>query len=129
MKMIKTIALLFLLIPHLVYGGDTVYQWPDLSDTKFVSGRVAAEKDINDGAAVFLLQSEGKSIGVPIDIDIPQYAIHTDMDTGERSRVIVIQAEEANDQKVIGAVIIATSEYMVGLLNEFKLLGRSKPNE
>lgn len=98
--------------------------WPDLSTIKFVSERAATEEDINQGAAVFLLQSGDENIGKPLNIEIPQYAIHIDGETGEKSNVVVIQAEEANGQKVVGAINIDSNDHMVGLLNEFELLGK-----
>lgn len=101
--------------------------WPDLSTIKFVSERAATEEDINQGAAVFLLQSDGKNIGRPLNIEIPQYAIHTDGETGEKSNVVVIQAEEANGQQVVGAIVIESNDHMAGLLNEFELLGKVQP--
>lgn len=101
--------------------------WPDLSNIKYVSQRSATEADINEGAAVFLLQSEGINIGSPMNLDIPQYAIHTDGETGEQSNVVIIQAEEANGQQVIGALIVGSNEFMAGLVNEFKLLGKAVP--
>ena len=124
----KSIVLFLVFLPLTIHGEEKV-EWPELSDVKFVSGRPATEDDINAGAAVFLLQSEGVSIGTPIEIEIPQYAIHTDGDSGENSNVIVIQAEESNDQKVIGALIVGSSEFMVGFFNEFKFIGNNKPND
>jgi len=102
--------------------------WPDLSTIKFVSIRSATEVDVNNGSAAFLLQSEGESIGSPMDIDIPQYAIHTNEDTNEKTNVVIIQAEETEDQKVFGALIVENGELMVGLSHEFKMLGQSKPD-
>ena len=52
----------------------------------------ATEADINEGTAVFLLQSEGVNIGNPMSLDIPQYAIHTDGETGEKSNIVAMQA-------------------------------------
>jgi hypothetical protein len=115
-----------LLISAYVQGEENVL-WPDLSTIKYVSERPATEEDINAGAAVFLLQSEGVNIGIPINIDIPQYAIHTDGETGEKSNVIIIQAEEANGQRLIGALIVGSNEFLAGFFNEFKLLGKSRP--
>ena len=103
--------------------------WPPLSDFKSISGRYATEEDVNTGAAVFMLRSEGENIGVPLDIQIPQYAIHTDQETGEKTRVVVIQAEEANGSKVIGAVNIITGEHVAALYFEFEFLGTNISNE
>ncbi len=102
-------------------------QWPDLSIIKYVADRPATETDINEGAAVFLLQSEGVNIGVPMNIQIPQYAIHTDGETNTKSNVVVIQAEQTDDQQVIGALIVGTNEFMAGLSHEFELLGQTNP--
>jgi len=110
-------------------GSNEMNEWPSLSKIKYVSGRVATEQDINEGAAVFLLQSEGVNIGQPINITLPQYAIHTDGDTGGKSKVVVIQAEEANGQRVVGALIISNNEYLAALYNEFEFLGNEKPGE
>ena len=122
-----TLALLALLSTSLY--GQNLMEWPDLDNVKFISGRHAVEEDINSGAAVFLLQSEnGEYLGSPIDIDIPQYALHKD-ESGAISKVVVIQAEQANEQKAIGAINIADGSYMVGLFNEFELLGIQKPNQ
>lgn len=123
-KIIATTLLLFSMLAH----GEEKVAWPDLSTIKYVSQRPATEADINEGAAVFILQSEGINIGNPMSMDIPQYAIHTDGETGEKSNVVVIQAEEANGQQVIGAVIVGSNEFMAGLANEFKLLGKAVPN-
>jgi hypothetical protein len=122
----KYIVILFLLLTTFAQGDEGV-TWPELSTIKFVSQRAATEADINEGAAVFLLQSEGVNIGSPMSLDIPLYAIHTDGETGEKSNVVIIQAEEANDQRVIGALIVGSNEFMAGLENEFTLLGKSKP--
>jgi hypothetical protein len=83
--------------------------------------------DIDNGAAVFLLQSNGINIGKPLAIEIPQYAIHSDGETGVKSYVVIVQAEEANGQKIIGALNVETQEFMAGLLSEFEFLGKIKP--
>lgn len=49
--------------------------WPSLPTTGFIKGRPATEQDIDDGNAVFVASGpNGKVLGQPIDIDIPQYA-------------------------------------------------------
>lgn len=123
----KLIATTLLLLSTLAQGEEKV-AWPDLSTIKYVSQKSATKADINEGAAVFLLQSEGVNIGSPMNLDIPQYAIHIDGETGEKSNVVVIQAEEANGQQVIGALIVGSNEFMAGLVNEFNLLGKDVPN-
>ena len=123
----KTIFFILICFSSSIVQGVEKVAWPDLSEVKFVAKRSATEADINDGAAVFLLQSEGENIGKPMSLEIPQYAIHKDSETGEKSKVVVIQAEEANGQQVIGALIIETNEFMAGLANEFEFLGKFKP--
>ena len=127
MKSTTTIfALVILLLSSYTLGEQSVL-WPDLSTIKYVAQRSATESDINDGAAVFILQTEGVPIGTPLDINVPQYAIHTDEDSGEKTNVVIIQAEEANGQQVFGALMFETNEYMAGLSNEFELLGQTAP--
>ncbi len=103
--------------------------WPDLSSFCYVKGRSATEEDINAGCAVFMLQSEdGQLNGRPMDIDIPQYAIHINEESGEETPGVIIQAEEAaHGPQAIGFVPLNSSEFQVGLLQEFRLLGTSKP--
>lgn len=126
-KMSKLIATILVLLSMSAQGEAKVV-WPDLSSIKYVSQRSATEADVNEGAAVFLLQSEGINIGSPMNLEIPQYAIHTDGESGVKSNVVIIQAEEANGQQVIGALIVGSNEFMAGLVNEFKLLGKSISN-
>ncbi|WP_343817688.1 hypothetical protein [Colwellia asteriadis] len=125
--MYRLLILPLILISTLLYGQNTML-WPSLSDYKYTSGRQATEDDINLGAAVFMLQVEGKNIGKPIDIIIPQYAIHIDQETGEKTKVIIIQAEETYDSQVIGAINIQTDEFIAALKFEFEFLGNKKTN-
>ncbi|MCP4177137.1 MAG: hypothetical protein GY756_05160 [bacterium] len=97
--------------------------WPPLSDFKFIKDRYATEVDVKNGSAVFVIKVEEQYKGIPIDIQIPQYAIHINQDTQKQSKCIVIQAEVFGDLKVFGAVIIDNDEYMAGLDFEFRLLG------
>jgi hypothetical protein len=124
----KILAITLIFLTSITYGGDAV-KWPDLLSIQSVTGRAATTEDVQSGAAVFVLQSDGKNIGTPLDIDIPQYAIHTDIDSGNKARVVVIQAEHANGQNLIGAKIIGSNEFLVGFVHEFKLLGRIQTNE
>jgi len=127
--MIRTVLLLIFIFPLQAQGSDKVVSWPDLKDIKYITGRAATENDITNGSAVFLLQSDGEPIGKPIDINLPQYALHTDAETNIVTKVIIIQAEEDGEREVLGAIIIKSNEYIVGLFNEFKLLGSEMPNE
>ncbi len=103
-------------------------EWPNLAEVKSTSGRVATKEDVNTGAAVFILEdASGKNKGDAIDILIPQYAIHIDVEVGTKTKVIVVQAEEADGNKYIGAKLVDKNEFMLGLFEEFKLLGISPP--
>ena len=53
--------------------------WPPLSEFAAVSGRPATTEDVSAGRAAFVLQEAGRSIGEPIDISVPQYAILRDV--------------------------------------------------
>jgi len=103
--------------------------WPDLADIDHIKGRSATEDDVNAGRAVFMLQAEDGTVnGEPIDIDIPQYAIHTNEETGEETPGVVIQAEHAvQGPQAIGFLPVGKDEFQVGLIHEFRLLGTSKP--
>ncbi|WP_081367574.1 hypothetical protein [Alteromonas mediterranea] len=103
-------------------------QWPSLKEIPFVSGRVATEDDINRGAAVFLLQSEGVNIGTPIDIELPQYATHYDEESGVKTNVVLIQAEKADNYEYYGAYTFEDGGYLIGYSDEFTLLGNDISN-
>ena len=103
------------------------YNWPSWNDYKAVVGRVATKEDVNDGKAGFVLEAQGKSIGIPIDFPLPQYAMHIDAEKKTETPCIVIQAEQANDNKIIACYLLPSNELLVGLFYEFKLLGQDKP--
>lgn len=96
--------------------------WPSLDGIKFISGRPAQEVDVDEGAAVFVLKADEEYIGTPINLEIPQYAMHYD-EAGNAKKVVVIQAEEARGQKVVGAVEVGSGQLLAALLQEFLLLG------
>ena len=77
------------------------------------------------GNAVFVAEVGGQAIGKPLDIQVPQFALHTDEPTHTRARVIIDQAEQAGDLQMIGYLDIGTGGYGVGTLPEFELLGSS----
>lgn len=122
----KILITILLLLPLLAFGEEVV-NWPDLNTIKFVSGRSATEADINEGAAVFMLQSEGENIGTPLNISLPQYAYHKDVDSGVITEVVIIQAETARGNDMYGALEIETNGFMVGTAPEFELLGNNVP--
>ena len=100
--------------------------WPELPKKGFVSGRPATQDDIDTGNAVFVLESAGKAIGKSLDITIPQYAFHVDKKTGERTPGIIIQAEQARGNKIVGMRTFYGTE-IAGLLGEYELLGTERP--
>jgi hypothetical protein len=100
--------------------------WPELPKEGFICGRPATNDDIDKGNAVFVLEASGKVIGQPLDITIPQYAYHVDKKTGKRTPGIIIQAEQAQGNKIIGMRTFHGTE-MAGLLGEYELLGVEKP--
>jgi len=104
------------------------HNWPGLDSIKFTAGRTATQEDVAAEKAVFVLDNGGVSVGTPIDMTIPQYAFHVNSDTGEKTPCIIIQAEQADGQKVIGAESVLDRSFMAGTLPEFELLGTSKPD-
>lgn len=101
-----------------------VSDWPDLPDSGFMVGRAATTEDVAIGNAAFVLSEGETTIGRPISIDIPQYAIFRDGDLAVP--VIFIQAEEAKGQRV-GAGRRFDGSEVVGLLSDFELLGKMRP--
>ena len=101
--------------------------WPSLDDVDAVSGRAATKTDVEEGRAVFLLQSDDVSKGTPLEIAIPQYAYHIQAETNERTPVVIIQAEEFQDNQIVGALSIESGEFIAALLWEFELLGSVAP--
>jgi|GEM_PF-548535 hypothetical protein len=102
-------------------------EWPELPTTGFVKGRAATEADVAAESAVFVARVGDEIIGKPLKIDVPQYAIHTDVETGAKVAGLVIQAEAAQGQKLIGFLVLHDQSFLVGTLSEFKLLGTKKP--
>ncbi len=102
--------------------------WPDLSSVQHVAGRPATAEDIRSGRAVFLLgmaPEADRSIGIPLDITIPQYAYHHD--GSDRTPCVVIQGESDGDRHVVGCLVLPDRKLLAGLLGEFELLGSAKP--
>jgi hypothetical protein len=102
-------------------------EWPDLNSYGYVSGRAANEHDVMAGNAVFLLQSGDEVLSTPMDIEVPQYALHIDMVNDMETLGIIIQAEEVNGQQLVGFVPFDTEVPITTALQEFKLLGQNKP--
>jgi len=105
--------------------------WPDLKMVAHIKGRIATEEDLKAGHAVFVLNPQDEKINAkPLDIKIPQYALHINRKTGEEIPGIVIQAEEVDQgPKVIGFLPVGSRSFLAALLHEFKLLGTRKPSK
>jgi len=101
--------------------------WPDLKKVAHVTGRAANKHDLNHHRAAFVLKLKGVPAGVPIKIKIPQYAIHTDQATGEKTPVVIIQAEHIDKFIAYGYLNVATGKIEVTYPEEIKLLGTKKP--
>jgi hypothetical protein len=101
--------------------------WPSLADYPSISGRAATTNDVAANRAVFVLESNGQVIGHPLDIKIPQYAFHIDEQTQKRTPCIIIQAEEARGQQIIGGRMLPDGSAMAALYREFEFLGDTPP--
>ncbi|KRP50516.1 hypothetical protein [Pseudomonas poae] len=113
------------LLPALALG-DAI-AWPDLPQSCFVSGRPATSEDVDSGCAAFLINVKGKAAGTPIELKIPQYAMHVDEASGKETPVIIIQAEENGEVKAVGYRELGTDQLGAALLREIRLLGTQKP--
>jgi len=117
-----------ILFASAILAAASEVSWPALSEFKSTSHKAATTSEVSAGAAVFVLQDAGKPIGHPIDIELPQYAFHVDADSGEKRPCVVIQAEEARGQRLIGAYVLPERTLLAGFYNEFQLLGTSPPH-
>ena len=64
----------------------------------YITGRMATEEDVKAGIAVFYLPNGG----IACDADLPICAIHVDVETGERTPVVIIQAEQSGNLVSLG---------------------------
>lgn len=119
------LTLCLTLVPTLALADAIV--WPDLPKTCFVSGRPATSQDIDTGCAAFLINVQGKPAGKPINVDVPQYALHVDEATGKETPVIIIQAEGNGATEVVGYQELGSDQLGAALLREVRLLGTQKP--
>jgi hypothetical protein len=121
----------FLLTLLLIFQGNMASAssqnplWPTLPKTGFIAGRPATLQDVADGNAVFSAEKDGKVIGVPLPIEIPEYA-YWDDGKGHKIPVIVIQAERANGLEVFG-LRNPEGQYLACTGPELTLLGRTHP--
>jgi hypothetical protein len=90
---------------------------------RFIKGIAATPEDVASHKAVF---SAGPS-AQPLEVDIPQYAMFEDKETGERSLHIITQAEEANGFRLIGALQVSDGKELAGFESDFQFLGQLPP--
>jgi hypothetical protein len=96
--------------------------WPPLPSTGFITGRAAVAADVEKGNAIFVGMKQGKPVGKPIAVPLPQYGILT----VPNLPVIVVQAEDVDGEKLFGTRDFAGGEYVVKQ-EHLKLLGTKKP--
>ena len=108
--------------------------WPDLPSDGFISGKVANDKDVRVGDAVFALEG---SVLIN-NIEIPQYGVYVDSDTGkEKTPLIIIQSERIEvqdfdghnkDLHLLGFINLHYGFLDYDDLDNIKLLGVKKPD-
>jgi hypothetical protein len=90
---------------------------------RFITGVAATPEDVAAYKAVF---SAGPSAR-PLAVDIPQYAMFEDKESGERTLHIIVQAEEANGHRLIGALAVSDGKELAGFVSDFQFLGQVPP--
>ena len=70
-------------------------------DTPHVVGRLATEEDVKNGAATFIIETQGQ-VHKPLNILIPSLAFLVDLDTKEKTPVVVIQGEQVGEGQIVG---------------------------
>jgi len=103
-----------------------VEAWPPLPKQGFIVGRTATRADVAAGNAAFVPEVGGVSAGMPLRMAIPQYAYYKEVN--KKTPVIIIQAEEFQGMKMVGAKL-ANGKHVVGLLQNFELLGSAPPRK
>jgi hypothetical protein len=96
---------------------------PPLPVTGFIKGRAATAADVASGNAAFVIDAGGKSIGRPLNIDIPQYGLLHDDKTNTDTPVIVTQAETNGTLEVAAYIRVADKKVGIATLKEIRLLG------
>lgn len=81
--------------------------------------RIATNEDVSAGNAVFNLRPED-GVAMPINMRLPQTAIYYHEDQ-RQIPVIIVQAEELGDNKIIGMYTL-DGEVMIGALTEVDLV-------
>lgn len=68
-------------------------------ETPCLTGRPATQDDVGAGRSVFAAPGADSK---PIDLKLPLCAIHTDLETGKKTPVILVQAEDVNGNQTVG---------------------------
>lgn len=121
----RILAVILFLISTSVLATDTT--WPNLADIGHVKGRAATEDDVRQGKAAFVIKVAGIPAGTPLNIQIPQYAVHVEEGTAKETPVVVIQAEENQGVQAVGYVVVGEGAIGASLLRELRLLGTEPP--
>lgn len=121
------VLFLFLTVGAFTSASAGKIVWPDLKRVAHVKGRAANKHDLNHHRAAFVLKLKGVPAGVPVKIKIPQYAIHTDQATGEKTPIVIIQAEHIDKFIAYGYLNVVTGKIQVTYPEEIKLLGTKRP--
>jgi hypothetical protein len=116
--------ILFLLSLFGATAGAQQTVWPPLPTTGYIAGRAATKEDVAAGRAVFVAARGNVVIGRPMSIQVPQYAWSTA--DGKKEPAVIIQAEEAGGQKLVGARLVSGG-LVAGLITDFELLGTKAP--
>jgi len=102
--------------------------WPDLPTAGFVTGRIATQQDVEAGNAVFAATSEpgepGSTPGASVPLEIPQFALLDDRESGTLVRVVAIQAERVLGRDIVGYRRIDDGRLGAGMRQEFTFAGR-----
>ena len=98
--------------------------WPPLPNHGYITGRAATQDDVRAENAVFVLGSEGRLVGEPLPVKIPQYVTH--VSESGRWPAILVQAERAGDQEIVG-VRYLDGRLGAATLREFELHGTQTP--
>jgi hypothetical protein len=88
---------------------------PELwSTVPAIRDRPATEWDVHGGIAVFYMGNDSQEA---LPMTLPQPAFHVDAETGRMTPVVVIQAESAGDQHIVGLRFL-TGGHGVCLMDE-----------
>lgn len=84
---------------------------------KHISGRVAVKQDMKEGRAVFFSPTGTSSY----DIALPALANHIESETGQKIKVVIVQAEVGPDGPIIGALYF-NGDHLLATLAEFEII-------